>query len=371
MTSRERVKAVLNYENYDRMPVVSFGYWNETFEKWYNEGHITKDEWQNYNAAIPSKNGVMKKLGFELDWDYAYYPQTDLFPKFEIKVLEEMPNGQVKKQTESGVIAIEKQGIVSISAEVGHTLVDRQSWEEFYLPKLQYSDDRIDFTTLEQIKADSSRDIPIGLYCGSLMGRIRDFMGVEGLSYIYCDDEELFREMIDTLADLVYKIAERVLGTGIIFDYGHFWEDICFKNGPLVIPSVFGELVGHHYKRITKLLNSHGINIISLDCDGVIDSLIPTWIENGVNTMFPIEVGTWCASIEPWRAKYGKELRGVGGMNKTVFSRDYKAIDEEIERLKPLIDLGGYIPCPDHRIAPDAIWENVQYYCDKIRNLKV
>jgi hypothetical protein len=31
---------------------------------------------------------------------------------------------------------------------------------------------------------------------------------------------------------------------------------------------------------------------------------------------------------------------------------DYAAIDKEIERLKPLVDLGGYIPCPDHRIPP-------------------
>jgi uroporphyrinogen decarboxylase len=45
-----------------------------------------------------------------------------------------------------------------------------------------------------------------------------------------------------------------------------------------------------------------------------------------------------------------------------------EAIDDEIERLKPLVELGGYIPCPDHRIAPDAKWENVQYYCDKMRN---
>ena len=32
----------------------------------------------------------------------------------------------------------------------------------------------------------------------------------------------------------------------------------------------------------------------------------------------------------------------------------------EIERLKPLVDLGGYIPCPDHRIAPDAKFDLVR-----------
>ena len=167
----------------------------------------------------------------------------------------------------------------------------------------------------------------------------------------------------------VYK--RQVLDTGAEFDYAHFWEDICFKNGPLVVPSIFDEYIGPHYKRITDLLHAHGVNIVSVDCDGMIDSLIPTWIENGVNTMFPIEVGTWGANIKPWRERYGEELRGVGGMNKTVFAQDYAAVDREVERLKELIALGRYIPCPDHRIAPDAKFENVQYYCDKMQNLIV
>lgn len=72
-----------------------------------------------------------------------------------------------------------------------------------------------------------------------------------------------------------------------------------------MIPAVFDELIGPWYKKITSLANAHCINIISLDCDGLIDRLIPTCLSNGVNTMFPIEVGTWDASIAPWREKYG------------------------------------------------------------------
>jgi uroporphyrinogen decarboxylase len=113
----------------------------------------------------------------------------------------------------------------------------------------------------------------------------------------------------------------------------------------------------------------HGIDIVSLDCDGLIDTLVPTWIQNGVNTMFPIEVGTWNASIASWRQQYGKTLRGVGGMNKVVFSHDRAAVDAEIERLKPLVALGGYIPCPDHRIPPDANWDSVRYYCDRMHQV--
>ena len=116
-------------------------------------------------------------------------------------------------------------------------------------------------------------------------------------------------------------------------------------------------------------MHDYGIEIVSVDCDGLIDSLIPTWLENGVNTMFPIEVGTWKAEITPWREQYGKKIRGVGGMNKNVLGHDFSAIDAEIERLKPMIEMGGYIPCPDHRIPPEAIWDNVRYYCDQMHKI--
>jgi uroporphyrinogen decarboxylase len=181
------------------------------------------------------------------------------------------------------------------------------------------------------------------------------------------DDEPLLDEIIATVGDLCFRCTEYALSQGAHFDYGHFWEDICFKNGPLIAPEMFSRKIGPHYRRITDLQHEHGIHVVSVDCDGWIDALIPTWLENGVNTMFPIEVGTWKASIAPWRKKFGKQILGVGGMNKHFFARDTQAVEQEIQRLKSLVKLGGYIPCPDHRIADDALWDNVTYYCRRMR----
>jgi uroporphyrinogen decarboxylase len=198
---------------------------------------------------------------------------------------------------------------------------------------------------------------------------IRNWLGVAGASYLYADDPELYQEIIDTVGNLAYRCVETALKAGGPFDFAHFWEDICFKNGPLVIPSVFDELVGPHYRRITDLVGRHGLNIVSLDCDGDIDALVPIWLKHGVNTMFPIEVGTWGASLEPWRRKFGRDLRGIGGMNKTVLARDRAAVDREIERLRRLVDLGGFIPCPDHRLPPDTEWDNLRHYCDRMHQV--
>ena len=368
MTNKERVRAILHYENYDHMPVVAFGYWQETLDKWHREGHIPEELTHGIWDNSPNDRKVMEMLGFDFNWSTSYGPDMSLRPRFEEKILEEFPDGSRLMRDASGLIVRANPNITSIPAEVGTTFQDRESYETLYKPRLQYTPDRVDFDALKCALEDPA-DIPKGLFCGSLIGFYRDMLGVTELSYLYADDPDLFAEFAQRIADVCYQAVKAVLDSGATFDFAHFWEDICFKNGPLVSPSVFEEIICPGYKRITDLLARHGVDIVSLDCDGCIDALVPYWLENGVNTMFPIEVGTWNASIAPWREKYGRQIRGVGGMNKNVFARDYAAVDAEIERLKPLIELGGFIPCPDHRIPPDAKWENVQYYCDRMHQL--
>ena len=371
MNNRQRMRAIMHYESYDRMPVVSFGFWTETLEKWAEEGYITKEQsegYARYGDNSPADRSLMAQLGFDFNWNATASGATFLHPGFKEEILEEKPDGSIIKRDGSGLIVLVKPGVVSIPAEIGTSMTGREAWEEMYKPRLQFSPERVPQAFLERLKAeDAERDIPLALHCGSLYGNIRNMMGVEALSYLAADDEDLYAEIIVTVADLCYKCAEYTCQAGIDFEYAHFWEDICFNSGPLINPAVFEEMVGPGYKRITDMLKGYGIDIVSVDCDGMIDKLIPTWLGNGVNTMFPIEVGTWHASMAPWREKYGKALRGVGGMDKRVFARDKAAVDAEIERLKKLVDMGGYIPCPDHRIAPDAKYELVEYYCEEFR----
>ena len=214
-------------------------------------------------------------------------------------------------------------------------------------------------------------DVPVGLHLGSVLGQIRDMVSVIGMSYLmYDEDEELFADIVDTYAEMQYKCAEAILETGAKFDFAHYWEDICFKNGPLLSPDLFDELCAKHYKKRTELCHKYGIDIISLDCDGVTDQILSTWVENGVNTMFPIEVGVWGDQFAPAREKYGNRVLGVGGMDKTALRIDKDAVDRELERMQKLTALGGFIPCPDHRLMPGSKFELVRYYAEEIKKIK-
>lgn len=366
MNIRENFLAVLHYQNYDALPLLHFGFWKETVEKWAAEGRFSSEYVQGgANDGSAENRKIAELLGFDQGYD-TIGGRSGLYPPFPAKVVLE-GDGFQHVMNGYGVVELVKPGAGSIPSEIDHTLKTRADWERDYKWRYLYSDDRVDEAFIRSLPRPEERETALGLHVGSLYGHIRDVLGVEGSSYLYADDPELYEEIIDTVGSLCYRVAERMLSFGKKFDFAHYWEDICFKNGPLVIPSVFDELVGPWYKKISDLLHKNGIDIISVDCDGVIDSLLPTWLENGVNTMFPIEVGTWHASIAPWREQYGEQVHGVGGMNKNVFALDYAAVDAEIERLKPLVALGGYIPCPDHRIPPTAKWENVQYYCERFR----
>ncbi|HQL65330.1 MAG TPA: uroporphyrinogen decarboxylase family protein, partial [bacterium] len=352
----------------------------ETLQLWASQGYIRKEIAENWGDGNSFDDEISKILGFDFDWYSVFHPKLGLLPAFENKIIEELPDGTKKILNGEGVITLYRPGAGSIPADVDHLLKDRKSWEQLYLPKLQWSPDRVfkadvrvnggmvpfEKGGMEFLKSDK-RQFHYGLYCGSLYGWVRNWLTMEGACYLLVDDEPLLDEIIETNAEICYKAVKTTLETGAKFDFGHFWEDICFKNGPLIAPDVFRKKIGPYYRKICDVLNKYGINIVSVDCDGCIDTLVPTWLENGVNTMFPIEVGTWGGSIKKWRQKYGKDIRGVGGVNKVVFSKDKGAVDEEIKRICELVEMGGYIPCPDHRIPPDAKWENVVYYCEQMR----
>ena len=75
--------------------------------------------------------------------------------------------------------------------------------------------------------------------------------------------------------------------------------------------------------------------------------------------------------VEPARKRFGNGMLGVGGMDKTAFRKDSAAVDAEIERMKRLSSMGGFIPCPDHRLMPGSKFELVQYYAEEIKKIKL
>ena len=370
MTNRERALNILHFENADRMPAVHFGYWPELLAEWAAQGKISPELAEGNYDGSPKEAELDSIIGWDFNWYRVEGTANHLVPGFERKVLEVLPDGAHRVRNRDGVIERIKPGIASIPSEDDYLLKDREAFETLYRPRMRYFAERVDLGYFRNFNAARRWDVPVGLHLGSVLGNIRNLTTVAGMSYlIYDEDEELFADIVDAYAEMQYKCAEAVLETGAKFDFGHYWEDICFKNGPLIAPELFEKLCGKHYRKRGELCRRYGIDIISLDCDGVTGKLLDTWVRSGVNVMFPIEVGVWGDQFEPARRKYGRAVLGVGGMDKTALRLDKAAVDREIERMKRLASLGGFIPCPDHRLMPGTRFELVQYYAEEIKKI--
>jgi uroporphyrinogen decarboxylase len=122
------------------------------------------------------------------------------------------------------------------------------------------------------------------------------------------------------------------------------------------------------YRRVTDYLHGRGVPYVGLDSDGQIHPLIPVWLDAGLNFLYPFEVQAGMDVLEV-RRRYGRELRIWGGVDKRALARGPAAIDAELERVRPLMAEGGYIPHTDHTCPPDISFADFCYYVNRLNQV--
>jgi len=363
MTDRQRFLATMHYQPRDRAPICDFSFWPETIDLWKQQG---LPDWvgRNYDAATQNKF-------FGMD-TYTGGPSANLgmFPCFEQVLIEDLGSEQIIRDG-VGVVQRISKAFSSIPLYLDYTLKDRQTWEKEF--KWRFDPSRPErYPNWDQARqAWSDPNYPVPRHCngGSFYGWIRDWMGVENASLLVYDDPACFEDMVVTMTDCKVEVIKQQYAHGAQFDCCAMWEDMCYNAGPLLSPTHFKQYLSPQIKRVTEILRGHGCDIIWVDCDGKIDDLIPLWLEVGVNCMFPIEIGTWGADPVKYRKQYGKELLIMGGFDKHLLAQDKRAVEKEVYRLAPLVEEGGFIPLPDHRVPPDVPLENYIHYLQLARKV--
>jgi len=177
-------------------------------------------------------------------------------------------------------------------------------------------------------------------------------MGLERISVALYDDPQWIQEMMDYLVEFCCACGERAL-KDLDLDYVLLWEDMACKHGPLISPRMFREFMLEPYVRLTRSIHDYGVDLIFVDSDGDAESLIPLWLEGGVNGFYPVERA---AGMDPLhlRSRFGPQLRLMGGIDKRAMIAGPRAIDAELVHVMPLLKGGGYIPWCDHHVPPDV-----------------
>jgi len=368
MNNRERFQATMHYQPRDRAPITDFGFWEETFPIWHKQGLPRSIHFKYDNSNHVEYFG----MDFGLDEvSRSADIRIGLTPAFRTKILEDHGDHELVQQAD-GVRVLRRKFMGSIPQPQSHLLTDRESWRNHFVPRLNpNSRQRLPADWAKNVECwkNPNREELVVLPGGSLYGWIRNWMGVENVSYVIYDDPAWFGEMVETVADCIIGTLQRALESGVKFDGCGMWEDMAYRAGPLISPKHFKQYLVPQYRRITDLLHKYGVDIVWLDCDGDIKLLIPHWLDAGVNCMFPLEVGTWGADPVKYRQEYGKDLLIMGGFDKHILQGTRADIENEIKRLAPLVEEGGYIGFCDHRVPPDVPLENYVFYLEKVREI--
>ncbi len=195
---------------------------------------------------------------------------------------------------------------------------------------------------------------------GGFFGPLRNLFGVEGLCMAFYDQPELVHRIMSDRADAIIEITGEALKY-TSFETFWYWEDMAFKNGPLVDPDMFREFALPHYKRVNEWLRSKGIKHIGLDSDGSVWKLIPVWIDAGIDILWPFEVQAGMDVVRV-RKEFGNAFVIFGGIDKKEIAKGGEALRREVDRVMPLVEGGGYIPELDHSVHPDINWATFQEY---------
>ena len=350
MTLRERWVRTMHYKKADRLPMMEFGYWDETLPLWHEQG---------LPRTVRTEAQAYAYFGIE-DWRDEGVNTDGLCPGFERETIEETEDYIIWRDEERAVKKESKKDIKTIPHFMDYGLKNREDWKLFKARLNPDTPGRFPADWEKRVKAFQTRDYPLCIHIGSLIGRPRNWAGFENIGVLAYDDPALFEEIIETICVCGCAVIERTL-KDVTPDFGAGWEDICFKNGPIISPKMFDKWIVPRYKRITDLLLKHGVDVVWTDCDGNLMPILDQFLAGGINCMFPLEVagGTDPVAI---RAKYGRKVVLHGGVDKMALLKGPKAIEQELLRLKPLVEDGGFVPHVDHRCPADVTLENYKFY---------
>ena len=184
---------------------------------------------------------------------------------------------------------------------------------------------------------------------------------------MFYDDPAFVEEMMEADAEFLISMLGQILEETDIVFFG-FWEDMAYKTAPLISPEHVRKYMLPRYRKVVDFGRSRGVRFFGLDSDGNIDSLIPVWMDAGIDILYPFEVQSGM-DVSAIRKKYGRNLRIWGGIDKRTLVDGFAAIDRELARIEALIRDGGYIPMLDHSAPPDISFKNYCYFLQQLRKI--
>jgi hypothetical protein len=374
MNDRDRFVACVLGEPVDRPPYWLFWTpWSTTWRNW-------KEEVRSGASAAAASFPLPSKIPSALNRDFRAVFDPDVPPMGLPVNLGPCPRIEevVLEETEEFVVRVDSWGITRRDFKGHESMSDFidfpiKGWDDWQRFKAEYLDphhpDRLDgnWRDLGAEWMDKGYPIQVGVYPDAgVFGPFRWLMGDEEGLIAIITMPDLVHDIMNHITTVYLAVFEQVV-KDVRVDVIHLWEDMCYRNGPLISPRHWKEFLGPNYRRIKDFAQKHNIPVVSVDTDGDPDLITPPMVNAGVDLLLPMEVAAGC-DVNAWQERYPR-LAMMGGVDKRVLARGPAEIDNELERIRPAVERGRYIPTLDHLIPSDVSWDNYCHYAVGLKHL--
>ena len=356
MNTRERFVGTLTGRPVDRVP----------FMKVFGGANAVKPHWEEQRPGISTCiDEILQFEGPHRGWGCTPVnmdPSSLRAPE----VLEQDDVRVVRRRGDGAVEVLLKGGDFHRQV-IEWPVRDRASWERLRSEHLQADDpSRFPPDWTEWVERYRERDYPLQLTHRGVYGFARNMLGDVNLAYAFYDDPDLVHEIMDTYTEMAIAVWEKMV-VDVDFDLIECWEDMASKNGSFVSPKTFREFMTPNYQRIAEFARAHGIKVILVDSDGLIEELTGLMLEAGVTALYPYEVqaGNDVARVLDTYPRVG----AVGGLEKNAMALGKAAMDSELGKAEMLIRKGRFIPGPDHFVLSNVDWVDYRYFMERLREI--
>ena len=366
MNARDRWISTLHFKTVDKVPMDPGQGRESTHERWYKEGlpqGMNGNDIIEYAYQQAGGTQTLPKYG------PGFYVDERMMPHFEEKVIEKKERTQIVQDWKGNICEISNEFDLRYLRDaidfvtrrwIKCPVESRDDWKDMKRRYDLAEPNRLPPNAKELAEKLKNRDYPITMHFSGSFWQLREWVGFENLCMMLHDDPAFVAEMIEFWTEYIAELLRIAFGY-IVPDCVHISEDMAYKGFSMISPASCRQFLMPCWKKWGRIIANAGVPVYAVDSDGFIGELIPLWIESGANCCDPIEVAAG-NDINDFRKRFGKEMSYRGGVDKRCIAAGGAEIEKEIERIKPVIDTGGYIPGCDHGVPSDVSWPNFVNY---------
>jgi hypothetical protein len=316
MTARERFHAIMNFQSFDRLPLLEWAFWwDKTIERWRGEG---------LPREAQDRDDICRHFGLELYKQEWVRPERADFPR--------VPEGQCAVRT----------------------MEDYERIRRFLYPR-----PAVDPAWWRACAEEQRRgEIVLWFTLDGFFWFPRKLFGIERHLYAFYDQPELMRRINEDLAAWHLQVIDEICAI-VTPDFMTFAEDLSYNHGPMLSRELYDRFVKPYTLRGTARLRERGILSI-VDSDGDVTACAPWFESAGINGILPLErqAGVDVARLR----RENPRLRFIGAFDKMTMNRGEAALRAEFERLLPVARTGGFLISCDHQTPPGVSYDQYRLY---------